>query len=734
MCGLSFFIRVVVDVHSRNQSFDYRVPDNLVVSLYQWVYVPFRKKIILAFVVGVNVAPEIPLAKCLCIEGTVPLPPMAKDWYDLVDFAARYYFYPIGPAILKSVPADFKRKKNSFYLVCYRITEQGQLFCKDTPPHASTMAQVCHVIGYSSGHCSLSRVAHLSSRISKILGFLLKKKFIECYEHKVVGVEKLSVPDLSGPPILLSDEQKDIVGKCSSLSEGFSVHLLYGVTGSGKTNTYLQLVRNFLLRRQQILILVPEIGLINQTCESIAKYFPGVSVVCCSSAATNKVRSQDWLSTFTGDANILVGTRSAIFFPLPFLGLIIVDEEHDPSYKQDDHLRYHARDLAIWYAKRKGIQIVLSSATPSLETLRQVEVGRYFCHKLLCRPDNKLMPDISLIDIRDKTLSAGISEDIFTSLGDALSKSEQALIFINRRGFSPTLRCLSCRWECMCPHCSVRLVFHKVDKKLICHHCSFVQPIFDQCPDCGNFDLSLWGVGTQRVEEVLREHFPGQEVARIDRDVMSGSQSFCEVLNRIHNREVSIIVGTQIMAKGHHFEHLSTVGVIDADYLLFSPILRAPERLFSLLLQVAGRSGRGRTPGKVMIQTAHPDSTLYKKLMLHDYWSFAQELLQQRRDCNLPPFCYQVFLCVRHKDEAKVWNSINSCRDIAVHSKPENVIIYDSSPMLPFKVARCYRARLLVESVSRASLHSFIGCWYYKVLEQLPKDVVWYFNIDPMET
>ncbi|WP_175330109.1 replication restart helicase PriA [Candidatus Ichthyocystis hellenicum] len=730
---MSFFIRVVVDVHSRNQFFDYRVPDDHAVTLYQWIYVPFRKKIILALVIAVDVNPEIPAAKCLCIDGVVPLPPMPKDWYDLIEFAARYYFYPIGPAILKTIPVDFKQKKNIFSLICYRLTNEGKSFCNDTPPHTSLAAQVCHVIGYSKGHCSLSRVAHLSPRIGRTLVTLLKKNLIEFYEHNVVAVEKSSVPDLSGPPILLSDEQKIIVDKCNSLSEGFYVHLLYGVTGSGKTNTYLQLVRNFLLRRQQVLILVPEIGLINQTCENIARYFPGVAVVCCSSATTNKIKAQDWLSTFTGDANILVGTRSAIFFPLPFLGLIVVDEEHDPAYKQDDHLRYHARDLAIWYAKRKGIPIVLSSATPSLETLRHVKAGRYLCHKLLCRPDNKLMPDISLIDIRDKSLSAGISADILMSVGDALSRSEQSLIFINRRGFSPTLRCLSCRWECMCPYCSVRLVFHKADKKLICHHCSFVQPVFNECPDCGNVDLSLWGVGTQRVEEVLREHFPEQEIARIDRDVMNNPQSFCKVLKRIHNREVSIIVGTQMMAKGHHFEHLSNVGVIDADYLLFSPILRAPERLFSLLLQVAGRSGRGCTPGKVMIQTSHPDSPLYKKLMLHDYWSFAQELLQQRSDCNLPPFCYQAFLCVRHKDESKVWNSINWCRDIAVKSNPENVIIYDSSPMLPFKVARYYRARLLVESVSRSNLHSFINYWYHQVVEQLPKDVMWYFNIDPME-
>lgn len=731
---MSRFIRVVVDVCARNQFFDYRISDDQSVSCYQWVFVPFRKKSVLAFVIGVDIEPAIDGDKCLFINSVVPLPPMPRSWYNLVEFASSYYFYPIGRVILQTVPADFKKNGSSFCLMCYKLTEDGQDFCDNTPPQTSTTAQICHIIGYYNGHCLLPSVAYVTPKISQILKTLLRKKYIESHTHSVGDEFKQPAPlPISWPTIALSSEQKKIFEECISSKEGFSVHLLYGVTGSGKTNTYMQWIKHTLLLNKQVLVLLPEIGLIHQTCQSFVRYFPGISVVCCSSATTGRIKTQDWLAAFTGNASIIIGTRSVLFFPLPYLGLIVVDEEHDPSYKQDDHLRYNARDLAVWYAKSINIPIILSSATPSLETVRHAKAGKYICHKITSRPNNQIMPDISLVDIRGQYLSSGISNGILLAIRNALNKSEQSLVFINRRGFSPILRCLICQWESMCPHCSVRLVFHRESKKLVCHHCSFNQPVVVSCPNCGNIDLSLYGIGTQKVEMVLEEHFPGTKITRVDQDVIRNPQVFNEIVGRIKRREVDIIVGTQMMAKGHDFEHLTTVGIIDADYLLFSPLLRAPERLFSLLLQVAGRSGRGRCSGKVFIQTAYPDSSLYQKLKNHDYWLFADELLKQREECNLPPLCHQVLLCIRDKDESKLWSNIKRCREIALSIKTSSVIIYDPVPMMPFKVSRRYRARLLIESASRSNLHLLISSLRTKLLESLNNNIEWYLNVDPIE-
>ncbi len=419
---------------------------------------------------------------------------------------------------------------------------------------------------------------------------------------------------------------------------GFAPFMLHGVTGSGKTEVYLAAARETVVRGGQVLILTPEINLTPQFEQRVRAALPDARAVTLHSGLAAGTRRAHWDAAAKGDADIVLGTRLAVFAPLPRLALVVVDEEHDDAYKQQEGVRYHARDLAILRARRRGVPIVLGSATPSLETWARARSGRYRALELPVRADPRAAPpSIDFVPVRGAGESDGIAAPLRDALGGCLARGEQSLLFINRRGYAPSLKCASCTWESVCPRCAARLVVHRGPDRLRCHHCAHAERVPRSCPDCGNVDLKPLGFGTQRLEHILRAAFPSARILRIDRDTTRNRGAFAAMRQRVESREVDILVGTQMLAKGHDFPRLTLVGVLGADNALYSADFRATERLVALLMQVAGRAGRAGLPGRVIVQTDFPGHPVYRALETQDFGEFAAALLAEREAAQLPP-------------------------------------------------------------------------------------------------
>jgi primosomal protein N' (replication factor Y) len=513
---------------------------------------------------------------------------------------------------------------------------------------------------------------------------------------------------------------------------GFQTFLLHGVTGSGKTEVYLQAIAAVLARGGQALMLVPEIALTPQLEARVSARFPAAHVVSAHSGVADAARSRAFLAALEGKADIVLGTRLSVFMPLPRLGLIVADEEHDASFKQQDGLRYSARDVAIWRASQRGVPIVLGSATPSLESFHHATNGRYTLLELPSRAVAATMPTVTTIDTRRQKLQDGLSQELVAAVGERLQRGEQSLLFLNRRGYAPVLACPACGWLSHCRRCAANLVLHLADRRLRCHHCGLEAAIPHHCPDCGNLDLQPFGRGTQRLEERLAELFPAARILRIDRDSADSPRKWQALLAAIHNDEADILVGTQMLAKGHDFPKLTLVGVVGADAALFAADFRAPERLFAQLMQVGGRSGRAQLPGAVLIQTEYPDHPLYRALAGHDYAAFAGEQLAEREAAGFPPFAFQAML----RAEAHELKQALAFLHDAVLQAPtfENVLIYDPVPMRLARLKNRERAQLLVESRSRPALQAFLGAWMERLLAlKAPRELRWHLDVDPLE-
>ncbi|MCX8086263.1 MAG: primosomal protein N' [Rhodocyclaceae bacterium] len=515
-------------------------------------------------------------------------------------------------------------------------------------------------------------------------------------------------------------------------AQGFTAFLLHGVTGSGKTEVYLQAIAAVLARGGQALLLVPEIALTPQLEARVSARFPAAHVVSAHSGVGDAARTRAFLEALEGRADIVLGTRLAIFMPLPRLALIVVDEEHDPSFKQQDGLRFSARDVAIWRARARNVPIVLGSATPSLESFHHAEGGRYTKLALPARALASALPEVRTIDTRKHKLLDGLSQELIEAVSERLQRGEQSLVFLNRRGYAPVLACPACGWLSRCRRCAANLVVHLADRCLRCHHCGFSTAIPRACPDCGNPDLHAFGRGTQRLEARLAECFPAARILRIDRDSADSPKKWQALLAKIHAGEADILVGTQMLAKGHDFPRLTLVGVVGADASLFAADFRAPERLFSQLMQVGGRSGRAALPGEVLIQTEHPDHPLYRALIDHDYAAFAREQLAEREAAGFPPFSYQALLCA--EDEALA-NALDFLRE-AVARAPSvaGVMLYDPVPMRLHRLKNRERAQLLVESRHRPALHAFLDAWLATLYAmKTPRPLRWHLDVDPIE-
>jgi primosomal protein N' (replication factor Y) len=526
--------------------------------------------------------------------------------------------------------------------------------------------------------------------------------------------------------------QQDAIARISAASGGFAAFLLHGITGSGKTEVYLHLIAAVLARGSQALALVPEISLTPQLEARFRAAFPETRIAVLHSGLRDSARTHSWIDAARGDAGIVLGTRLAVLAPLDRLGLVIVDEEHDPSFKQQEGLRYSARDAAVLRAKIARCPAVLGTATPSLETWHNCRAGRY---ELLALPERAVpgakLPSVATVDLRSAPVEHGFAKPLLEAIEARLARGEQSLVFINRRGYAPVLACEACDWAAGCERCSAKMVLHTADRALRCHHCGAGAPIPRACPVCGNVDLRAHGRGTQRVEESLAALFPQARIVRVDRDSARRRAELSRTLEGIHRGEADILVGTQLLAKGHDFPGLTLVCVLNADSALLSTDYRAAERLFATLAQVSGRAGRRAEAGEVLVQTRYPGHPLFRALERHDYAGFAEAQLAERKSAGFPPWVHEAAL---RAEARQLDTTMAFLRQAAVLVPPPAAVhIYDPVPHVITRRAGFERAQLVVQSASRPALQEFLRTWNEALQAAAPKGVRWHLDVDPIE-
>jgi primosomal protein N' (replication factor Y) len=532
--------------------------------------------------------------------------------------------------------------------------------------------------------------------------------------------------------VALTAEQRRAVALVRERPGEFHPVLLHGVTGSGKTEVYLHLVADALARGRQALILVPEIGLTPQFEAQVRARFPGASVVAAHSHLNEGERAAAWLAAQSGAAQVVLGTRLAVLMPFRDLGLAIVDEEQDASYKQQEGLRYSARDVAVRRAQRLGIPVVLGSATPSLESFSNAREGRYALATLHARAaQGARFPSVRTVDTRADRPHDGLTFALVDAIRARLARGEQSLVFVNRRGFAPVLFCRACAWHSTCTRCSANLVLHLRERELRCHHCGRHERLPAKCPSCGAADLAPVGQGTQRVEEALAAALPQARIARVDRDSTAKRGALKAVLDRVKAGEVDVLVGTQMLAKGHDYPALTLVGVLDADSALFSADFRASERLFAQLVQVSGRAGRGARPGEVLIQTDFAHHPLYAAVALHDFDRFAEASLDERRLAGFPPFSHLALLRAESKKPGEATDFLRVAARIA--RRIGGVEVFDPVPAPLERKAGFERAQLLARSPTRAAMQPFLRRWRQALAERSERRVRWSLDVDPQE-
>ncbi len=547
----------------------------------------------------------------------------------------------------------------------------------------------------------------------------------------------------SSPGPVLNVAQQEAAEAIATSLGSFATFVLFGVTGSGKTEVYLHAAREAIARGGQALILVPEINLTPQFEERVRAALPQVHAVTLHSALAAGARRANWEAAASGAAGVVLGTRLAVFTAVPRLALIVVDEEHDDSFKQQEGVRYHARDLALWRARRRGIPIVLGSATPAVETWRRARSRQAQLLTLASRAGTgTAAPAITLAPVRGAAVTDGLTPQLVDSLASTLARHEQALLFINRRGFATSLKCSACGWEAACPRCTARLVVHRSPNRLHCHHCTHVERLPRACPSCGNVDLAALGFGTQRLEEAVRAAFPAARIARVDRDTTRSRDAFASVRKRVDAHEVDILVGTQMLAKGHDFGRLTLVGVLGADNALYSADFRATERLTALLVQVAGRAGRAGSPGRVIVQTDFPGHPVYRALVGGDYARFADDILAEREAAMLPPATRVALLSGEAHERADVdrflARAVECGREFAARGAAagtqhdDRIELFGPVPAMLARRAGFERGQVLAQCRQRAALQAFLPGWR-EVLERLSvRRVRWSIDVDPV--
>jgi primosomal protein N' (replication factor Y) len=721
-----------------SSTFDYWIPDGLALSPGAVVRVRLGTRAQLGVVIEMLATSEVARERLHPVAAVIPeIPGLSRDLLELADFVASYYQEPIGLVVAQILPplgaGSSSLRTRDAMEVALRLTPKGRIEL----PAALRRAPRARAL---FTEWSAAQGALLSAWQQARLPVHLKHRV---RRWEAAGWVEPAMPDResSGPAgcvdrLHLNSAQQQSVDAIVEARGRFAPFLLEGVTGSGKTEVYLAAAAQCIASGGQVLVLVPEINLTPQFEQRIATAIPGRRTVTLHSRLSAGIRRRNWLLAAAGDADLVLGTRLAVFAPLPRLALIIVDEEHDPSYKQQDGVRYHGRDVAIWRAKQRAVPVVLGSATPALESLMHVERGRY---RRLALPFRAVasarQPAIALVPNRGRVTTEGISPELFAAIGARLARGEQSLVFINRRGFAPSLFCVSCGWRAGCPRCSARLVVHRDTHLLRCHHCNHSERIPRACPECGNLDLLPQGHGTQRLEAALATRFPNARIARIDRDSTKRKGSFDAVREEVTSGNIDILVGTQMLAKGHDFARLTLVGVLGADNALYSADFRATERLAALLFQVAGRAGRAQLPGEVIVQTDFPAHPLYRALDAHDYRRFTEALFAERRAASMPPFAHLALLTAQAQRRDAVDSFLAAASELGRGIARGSSFAVEVFPPVAASLARragLERGQILAHALERNVIQRFLPRWREAVMTLPGRRVRWALEVDPL--
>ncbi len=709
--------------------FDYLIPPACAsVQVGQRVVVPFGRRRMAGIVVGLANSSEFAAEKLKPIEQIFDAEPLLpEELLSLLYFASQYYHYPLGETVMRALPGLLREAEPlpDQKLAWLALTDAGRAALTELPKRAVVKQKLFALLSHNQA-CSYDTLREQGSNAAAQVREWLQAGLLVAAEAPPTDYAASPIPSLN------SEQQAAVSSVTGSLGQ-FKPWLLHGVTGSGKTEVYLNIVAEVLQRGGQALVLVPEINLTPQLEGRFRNRFPNHQLVTLHSNLAEGERLRNWQAAASGKADVVLGTRLSIFTPLPRLAIIIVDEEHDASFKQQEGLRYSARDIAAVRAQRRSVPLVLGSATPSLESWYNAQSGKYGLLQLQERAvRTATLPTIRRVDTRINEPSEGLTEPVIEALRKTVARGEQALVFLNRRGYAPVLYCGGCGWKAECHRCAATLVWHARNRRLRCHHCGHEERPPVSCPKCGNMDLHPLGEGTQRIEDVLQSRLPQARILRVDRDSTRNKGSFDSMLEQIHGREIDILVGTQMLAKGHDFPHVSLVVVLNADGALYSTDFRAGERLFALLMQVAGRAGRAELPGEVWIQTQFPDHPLYRALQQHDYTGYAAELLAQRQSAGFPPYEYQAVLRAEAHQVPQVEQFLQQAARLA-QPLSGDVLVYDPVVSLMPRVANRHRWQLLIQSDSRQALQKMLFQWEPQLWKIAPRELRWNLDVDPLD-
>lgn len=698
------------------------------------VLVPFRNKTVVGMVWETDIAPDMDTARILSVQTAFSdEPPLPESWRDLLSFTSRYYHYPTGQAVFAALPQGLKETRAVEMPqppLFYALNEAGRA---QMPPPARFNKKAALWDVLLSGGMTMAALKQVNAQAAKLIEDWAEQGWIETTEAAKPALRPYH-GQASHSEFVLNADQKKASDEIQTAFGKFQPFLLYGITGSGKTEVYFDAMAKVLAQGRQVLFLLPEINLTPQLLKRVENRFADVPTAVLHSQMAAGRRTQDYLRAMLGQAKLVIGTRLAVFTPMDDVGLIVVDEEHDGSFKQDNELRYHARDLAVWRAKQSGCPIVLGSATPSLESWHKAQSGAYRLLQLTERAHTAAqLPQVDILNVGRLKLDNGFSPQALQLLKQNFEAGGMSLVYLNRRGFAPALFCGDCGHTFGCPNCSAKMVLHQRARQLRCHHCDHREPVPFKCPDCGNQDLTAVGHGTQRVEETLRAFLPKAAVVRVDRDSTAHKNDWADLYRRIADNEIDILVGTQMLAKGHDFARLNLVIVLNADGSLYSADFRAPERLFAELMQVSGRAGRADKPGKVLIQTQLPEHPIFAAVKAQDYAVFAENELNERQMFTMPPFGFQTAVRADAPRVADAMEFLNAAKETLAPLLPESISQFGAAPMLMVRLAERERAQVFLESVSRQDLHRAVSLWVQVLQQNRDGKIRWSVDVDPQE-
>ena len=698
------------------------------------VLVPFRNKTVVGIVWETDIAPDMDTARILSVQTAfMEEKPLPQSWRDLLAFTSRYYHYPTGQAVFAALPQGLKETRAVEMPqppLFYALNEAGRA---QTPPPTRFNKKAALWDALLSGGMTMAALKQVNAQAAKLIEDWAEQGWIETAEAANSVLESCNGQASHSEFVLNADQQK-ASDEIQTAFGKFQPFLLYGITGSGKTEVYFDAMAKVLAQGRQVLFLLPEINLTPQLLKRVENRFADVPTAVLHSQMAAGRRTQDYLRAMLGQAKLVIGTRLAVFTPMGNVGLIVVDEEHDGSFKQDNELRYHARDLAVWRAKQSGCPVVLGSATPSLESWHKAQSGAYRLLQLTERAHTAAqLPQVDILNVGRLKLDNGFSPQALQLLKQNFEAGGMSLVYLNRRGFAPALFCSDCGHTFGCPNCSAKMVLHQRARQLRCHHCDHREPIPFKCPDCGNQDLTAVGHGTQRVEETLRAFLPKAAVVRVDRDSTAHKNDWADLYRRIADNEIDILVGTQMLAKGHDFARLNLVIVLNADGSLYSADFRAPERLFAELMQVSGRAGRADKPGKVLIQTQLPEHPVFASVKAQDYAVFAENELNERQMFAMPPFGFQTAVRADAPRVADAMEFLNAAKETIAPLLPESVSQFGAAPMLMVRLAERERAQVFLESTSRQDLHRAVSLWVQVLQQNRDGKIRWSVDVDVQE-